>query len=110
MACAAEARTCTADPAAGGRRGMPGPATTVTPPLPMPHGFDAAAGLGTPGAQARWLGDARMQTAQRRALAGQVGRVHGNRHLQGLIASLARKPAVDGSDRAAEAVTPGAFP
>ena len=43
---------------------------------------------GTIEAQAARLGDARLPTVQRRALAVQIGRLQGNRHLQRVMASL----------------------
>ena len=44
----------------------------------LPGGPIAAAGDGTIQAQAGRLGDPRLQTAQRQALAAQIGRVQGN--------------------------------
>jgi hypothetical protein len=41
-------------------------------------------------AHATQLGDVRLQDAQRQALAVQIGRVNGNRHLQRVVASLKR--------------------
>ncbi len=38
--------------------------------------------------QAARLGDLRLQTVQRQALAAQIGRVQGNRHLQRMITSI----------------------
>jgi len=55
------------------------------PPSPI-----AAAGNGSIEAQANWLGKGRLQGAQRRALAAQIGRVQGNQHLQRVVASLKR--------------------
>ncbi len=49
---------------------------------PMP-----AAGDGTIQAQATRLGDPRLQSTQRQALAAQIGRVQGNRYLQRVIGS-----------------------
>lgn len=48
----------------------------------------AAGGADTIDAQAALLGDRRFQTAQRQALAAQIGRVQGNRHLQRVVASI----------------------
>jgi hypothetical protein len=48
----------------------------------------AAAGAGSVEVQAARLGDGRLQSAQRHALAGHIGRVRGNRHLQKVMASL----------------------
>ncbi len=50
----------------------------------------AAAGDGTMEGQVARLGDLRLQTAQRQAMATQIGRVQGNRHLQRVVASLKR--------------------
>lgn len=50
----------------------------------------AAAGDGTILGQAGRLGDTRLQSAQRQALAAQIGRLQGNGHLQGVLASLKR--------------------
>jgi hypothetical protein len=44
----------------------------------LPGGPIAARGNGTIQAQATQLGDIRVQTAQRRAMAAQIGRVQGN--------------------------------
>ncbi|MBN1643171.1 MAG: hypothetical protein JXA09_18200 [Anaerolineae bacterium] len=44
-------------------------------------------------AQARRLGDVHVQRAQRHAMAAQIGRVHGNRHVGRVIASMAPRPA-----------------
>lgn len=43
---------------------------------------------GSPGIQVARLGDPRLQTIQRQALAAQIGRRQGNRHLQRIIASV----------------------
>lgn len=56
----------------------------------LPGGPIIAAGDGTIQAQAARLGDVRLQSAQRHALAAQIGRVQGNRHLQRVVASLKR--------------------
>jgi hypothetical protein len=50
----------------------------------------AAAGDGTIVAQDVRLGDGRLQTAQRRALAARIGQLQGNHHLQRAVASLKR--------------------
>ncbi len=52
----------------------------------LPSGSIAIASGGI--IQATWLSDARLQSAQRQALATQIGRVQGNHHLQGVIASV----------------------
>ena len=54
----------------------------------LPAGPLAAAGDGSIEDQAARLGDSRFLTAQRWAMATQIGRVQGNRHLQRVIASL----------------------
>lgn len=48
----------------------------------------AAVGDGTIQTQAAWLGNPRLQNTQRQALAAQIGRVQGNKHLQRVVASL----------------------
>lgn len=50
-----------------------------------PGGLLGAAGNGNIESQAQRVGDARLQTAQRQALAGQIGRQQGNLHLQRVI-------------------------
>jgi hypothetical protein len=47
-------------------------------------------GAGSVENQAARLGDARLLTVQRQALAAQIGRVQGNRHLQRVVSSLKR--------------------
>lgn len=54
----------------------------------LPNSLMAAAGSGSSEAQAARLADPRWQSAQRQALAGQIGRIQGNRHLQRTMASL----------------------
>jgi hypothetical protein len=54
----------------------------------LPGGPMAAAGDGTIEGQAARLRDSRLQTAQRQAMAAQIGRVQGNKHLQRVVASL----------------------
>jgi hypothetical protein len=56
----------------------------------FPAGPIGAADGGTIQAQAAQLGDLRLQSAQRQALAAQIGRVQGNQHLQRVVASLKR--------------------
>lgn len=48
----------------------------------------AAVGDGTIQAQAALLGDPRLRTVQRQALAAQTGRIQGNRHLQRVTAAI----------------------
>ena len=55
-----------------------------------------ALGAGSGQEQAARLGDIRLQNAQRRALARQIGRIQGNVHLQGLLGSLDAKEAGSG--------------
>src|SRR3990172_2256739 len=54
----------------------------------LPIGPIGAAGDGSVEAQAARLTDGRWQSAQRRALAIQIGRMQGNHHLQRLAVSL----------------------
>lgn len=54
----------------------------------LPGGPITVAGDGTIQAQAVWLSDRQLQGAQRRALAAQIGRVQGNRHLQQVVTSV----------------------
>jgi hypothetical protein len=54
----------------------------------LPCGPITTFGDGTITAQAAQLGDSRLQTAQRQALAAHIGRVGGNRHLQRVITSV----------------------
>ncbi|MCP4711172.1 MAG: hypothetical protein GY869_21340, partial [Planctomycetes bacterium] len=54
----------------------------------LPGGSIAAADGGTIEAQAARLGDMRLQTVQRQALAAEIGRVQGNRHLQRVVTSV----------------------
>jgi hypothetical protein len=63
----------------------------------LPGGLIATAAAGTLQAQAARLGDARLQTVQRQALAAQIGRVQGNQHLQRIVTLQKRgkKPASD---------------
>lgn len=74
-----------------GRKGKPGSLTDSTP---APDA-DALASLLPQGAAitpAGHLSDARVKSAQRQALAGQIGRLYGNRHLQQLVVTAARQP------------------
>jgi hypothetical protein len=48
--------------------------------------------LGTTADQAGRLGPPGMQTTQRRTLAAQIGRLHGNRHLQKVVGSAGTRP------------------
>jgi len=57
----------------------------------LPGGPLAAAGDGTMQAQAARLGDPRLQSVQRQALAGQIGRLQGNRHLQIAVTGLKQR-------------------
>jgi len=66
------------------------PAGNLAALFELPTGPVAAAGNGSVEAQANWLGKGRLQGAQRRALAAQIGRVQGNQHLQRVVASLSR--------------------
>jgi len=54
----------------------------------LPGGSMLAFGGGSAEDQARRLGDIRLQSAQRRALARQIGRTQGNLHLQRLVSQL----------------------
>jgi predicted secreted Zn-dependent protease len=45
-------------------------------------------GNGSVEAQTTWLGDSRLQNAQRQALAAQIGQRQGNQHLQMVVASM----------------------
>ncbi len=54
----------------------------------LPGGPMLAFGGGSAEDQARRLGDIRLQSAQRRALARQIGRTQGNLHLQRLVSQL----------------------
>jgi hypothetical protein len=62
--------------------------TGLAAPSELPGGPIVAARDGTIPAQAARLGDPRLQTVQRQALAAQIGRVQGNRHLQRVVVSL----------------------
>jgi hypothetical protein len=53
-----------------------------------PGSLIATAAVGTLQAQAARLGDARLHTVQRQALATKIGRIQGNQHLQRVIATL----------------------
>lgn len=71
-------------------------------------------GDGSLDAQASRLSDTRLQTAQRRALAGQIGQAHGNLHLQRVIQAATRKGAPhhngsksNGNGHAPESSSPG---
>jgi peptidoglycan hydrolase-like protein with peptidoglycan-binding domain len=55
-----------------------------------PGSLIATAAVGTLQAQAARLGDTRLHTVQRQALAAQIGRVQGNQHLQRVVACLKR--------------------
>jgi hypothetical protein len=68
------------------------PAGDMTALFELPTGRIAAAGVrGPTEAQAAWLHPGRLQDAQRRSSAIQIGRVQGNRHLQRVVASLKRE-------------------
>jgi hypothetical protein len=54
----------------------------------LPGGLIGRGGTGSIQAQAARLGDPHLQTAQRQALAAQIGRRQGNRHLQRVVRSL----------------------
>ena len=62
----------------------------------LPGGPISAAGDGSVGVQSTRLGGSFVQAAQRRALAAQIGRMQGNRHLRRVVASLKedRVPAI----------------
>jgi hypothetical protein len=71
-------------------------------------------GDGSLDAQAARLADNRLQTAQRHALAGQIGQLHGNLHLQRVIQAATRKGAShpngsksNGNGHASEDSSPG---
>ncbi len=66
------------------------PAGNLAALFELPTGPVAAAGNSSIEAQADWLQAGRLQAAQRRALATQIGRVQGNQHLQRVIAPLKR--------------------
>ena len=66
------------------------PTTDVASPTQLPVVPVAGTGDAAVGGQATRLGDSRMQTAQRQAMAAQIGRLHGNRHLQRVVASMGR--------------------
>lgn len=74
-------------------------------PAAQAGGLGLAAGQGDASAQAARLADARLRAAQRQALARQIGRQQGNRHLQRLLVSL--KP---DSDARADEEQPEAAP
>lgn len=57
------------------------PAGDLAALFELPTSPIAAAGNGSIEAQANWLGKGRLQGAQRRVLAAQIGRVQGNQHL-----------------------------
>lgn len=63
------------------------PAGDLAAPFELPSGPIAAAGGGAIKAQANWLRPGRLQSAQRHALAAQIGRGQGNHHLQRVIAA-----------------------
>jgi len=66
-----------------------GPAGDLISLAELPGGvISAAAGDGAVQAQAARLGDPQVQSAQRQALATRIGRVQGNGHLRGVIASI----------------------
>jgi hypothetical protein len=75
-----------------GQRGdgpLPGaePETDPAPVATPPSGYLVATEGESLGRQAAWLGDKRLQGAQRQALLAQIGRVQGNRHVQRMVAS-----------------------
>ena len=69
-------------------------------------GFDQALASGDGGrpSQAARLNDRRIQTIQRAALARQIGRTHGNRHLQMLVTGLGQPYGVQRPSRPSAAV------
>ncbi len=70
------------------------------------RGPDGAFGAGTVENQAARLGDPRLTTIQRQALAVQIGQVQGNRHIQRVVGSLERSknitPVTHSRDQAVE--------
>lgn len=67
---------------------QPGDLTNVAT---LPGGLVGATGNGSIGAQAARLGDTRLQSIQRRAIAARIGDRQGNRHLQRIVTSLKRE-------------------
>jgi len=83
----------------------------------LPGGLAAAFGAGTIESQASRLGDASLQSVQRQALAGGIGRTQGNVHLQRVVQRLIqdepepeeqeRYPVASHSDTAVQRVSIG---